>query len=99
MAYFAVVHHFPGGTKAQYEASLAAVHPAGGLPKGQIYHAAGASEGGWTIIALHDSKASWEAFRDTTLIPTLAKGVPGGFAGPAEEITFEVDNLQRAAAT
>ncbi len=95
-----MVHHFPkGGTKAQYEAPLAAVHPAGGLPKGQIYHAAGASEGGWTIIALHDSKASWEAFRDTTLIPTLAKGVPGGFAGPAEEITFEVDNLQRAAAT
>lgn len=43
MAY-AVVHHFPGGTKEQYEASIAAVHPGkGSLPKGQIFHAAGAS--------------------------------------------------------
>lgn len=27
MAY-GVVHHFPGGTKEQHEASIAAVHPA-----------------------------------------------------------------------
>ena len=46
MAY-AIVHHFPGGTQSQYEASIAAVHPAdGGLPDGQIFHAAGPSEGG-----------------------------------------------------
>ena len=96
MAYYAVVHHFAGGTKAQYEASLAAVHPGGGLPKGQIYHAAGPSDGGWTIVALHDSKASWEAFRDDILMPALSKGVPGGFAGPPQEIAFEVENLQRA---
>ena len=44
MAY-AVIHHFPGGTRAQYEAVLAAVHPAGGLPVGQTYHAAGPSAG------------------------------------------------------
>ena len=37
MAY-AIVHHFPGGTKEQYEASIAAVHPArDALPKGQIF--------------------------------------------------------------
>jgi hypothetical protein len=29
MAY-GIVHHFPGGTKEQYEASIAAVHPSGG---------------------------------------------------------------------
>ena len=41
MAY-GVVHQFPGGTKEQYEASIAAVHPSdGGLPEGQIFHAAG----------------------------------------------------------
>ena len=97
MAYYAVVHTFPGGTKAQYDASLAAVHPGDGLPPGQLYHAAGPSEGGWTIVALHDSKASWEAFRDGTLAPALAKGIPGGFAGPAHETTFEVDTLRSAA--
>jgi hypothetical protein len=43
MAY-GIVHHFPGGTKAQYEASLAAVRPGyGSLPYGQLFHAAGLS--------------------------------------------------------
>ena len=56
MAY-GIVHHFPGGTKEQYEASLAEAHPSrDSLPDGQIYHAAGPSDGGWTIFALHESK-------------------------------------------
>jgi hypothetical protein len=94
MAY-AVVHHFPGGTKEQYEASLAAVHPdRGSLPKGQIFHAAGASGDGWTIIAVHDSKESWERFRDDVLMPRLQEGVKGGFPTPPQENAFEVYNLQ-----
>ena len=48
----------PLATKAQYEASLAAVHPGDGLPAGQLYHAAGPSAGGWTIVALHDSAST-----------------------------------------
>jgi len=94
MAY-GIVHHFPGGTKDQYEASLAAVHPSRDrLPPGQIYHAAGPSTGGWTIVAIHDSKASWERFRDGTLMPKLQAGVPGGFTSAPQEYAFEVDNLQ-----
>ncbi len=94
MAY-GIVHFFPGGTKEQYEASLAAVHPnRKKLPKGQIYHAAGPSAGGWTIIAIHDSKASWERFRDDILMPRLQQGVKGGFATPPQEQAFEVHNLQ-----
>ena len=95
MAY-GVVHFFPGGTKEQYEASLAAVHPdRNSLPKGQIYHAAGPSAGGWTIVAIHDSKASWESFRDNTLLPQLQAGVEGGFANPPQEQAFEAYNLQK----
>jgi hypothetical protein len=95
MAY-GVVHFFPGGTREQYEASIGAVHPSRStLPKGQIYHAAGPSEGGWTIVAIHDSKASWEAFRDGTLMPKLSQGVPGGFAAPPQEQAFETHNLQK----
>lgn len=90
MAY-AIVHHFPGATKEQYEASVAAVHPAGGgLPKGQTFHAAGPSDGGWTIVAIHESKQSWEHFRDTTLRPAMAKGMKGGFTSPPQETAFEV---------
>ena len=93
---FAIVHHFPGGTKTQYKASIAAVHPDGGasLPKGQILHAAGASAGGWTIIAVHDSKASWEKFRDSVLMPTMKKGIKGGFKTPPQETPISVENLQ-----
>lgn len=94
MAY-AIVHHFPGGTKPQYEASIKAVHPSGGgLPKGQIFHAAGPSAGGWTIIAVHDSRASWERFRDDILMPKLKQGVPGGFAGPPQATEFEAELLK-----
>jgi hypothetical protein len=94
MAY-GIVHFFPGGTKEQYEASIAAAHPSRtSLPAGQIFHAAGPSAGGWTIIAVHDSKQSWEAFRDNVLLPKLKAGVPGGFPTPPQEQAFEVHNKQ-----
>lgn len=94
MAY-AVTHFFPGGTKDQYEASIGAVHPSRDkLPKGQIFHAAGPSAGGWMVVAIHDSREGWENFRNTVLMPALGKGVEGGFASPPEETVFEVYNLQ-----
>ena len=91
MAY-AVVHHFAGGTQEQYEASLAAVHPEGGrgLPEGQTFHAAGPSAGGWSIIAVHDSKESWERFRDGTLMPRMQEGIDGGLPGPPEETVIDL---------
>jgi hypothetical protein len=97
MAY-AVVHHFPGGTKEQYEASIGAVHPDDGrsLPDGQIFHAAGPSEGGWTITAVHESQESWERFRDETLMPKIQAGIAGGFTSPPQETAFPVENLQQA---
>ena len=94
MAY-AIVHYYPSGTKEQYEASIAAVHPSRkSLPKGQIFHAAGPSAGGWTIVAVHDSKESWERFRDGILTPRLQKGIKGGFTTPPQETSFDVHNLQ-----
>jgi hypothetical protein len=89
MAY-GIVHHFPGGTKEQYEASIAAVHPKNGLPEGQIYHAAGPSTGGWTILAVHESQESWERFRDNILMPRMQAGIEGGFASPPEEIAIDL---------
>lgn len=90
MAY-GVVHHFVGGTKEQYEASVAAVHPSdGSLPAGQVLHIAGASDDDWTIVAVHESKQSWENFRDSVLMPTMSAGMSGGFTSMPQEITFEV---------
>jgi hypothetical protein len=97
MAHFGIVHQFPGGTEEQYEASIAAVHPSdGSLPEGQVFHAAGPSADGWTIVAIHESKESWEQFRDGTLMPRLQDGIDGGFAGPPQETAFEVHNNQQA---
>ena len=91
---FGVVHQFPGGTKAQYEAVLKAVHgPKGELPEGQIFHAAGQSADGWTVIAVHDSKQSWEQFRNTILMPRLKEGISGGFNTPPKETIIEISNL------
>ena len=94
MAY-GIVHYFPGGTKEQYESSIAAVHPGRDrLPEGQIFHAAGPSAGGWTIVAIHESKESWERFRDGILMPAFQHGISGGFTAPPQETAFEVHNLQ-----
>ena len=88
---YGIVHHFPGGTKEQYEASIAVVHPgADQLPEGQVFHAAGPSAGGWTIVAVHESRESWERFRDDILLPRLQEGIEGGLAGPPEETTIDL---------
>jgi hypothetical protein len=96
MAY-CVVHKFAGGTKDQYEATIAAVHPEdGSLPKGQLYHVAGPSTDGWTIVAVHDSQDSWEDFRNGTLMPHMNKGIEGGFTVQPEETVFHVAHEVRA---
>jgi len=92
MAY-GIVHHFPGGTKEQYEATITAVHGSmSSLPKGQTSHLAGASGDGWTIVAIHESKESWEHFRNNVLMPRMQQGITGGFATPPLETSFLVSN-------
>ena len=96
MAY-GIVHKFPGGTKDQYEASIAAVHPSdGSLPDGQLFHAAGPSGDDWVIVAVHESQESWERFRDEILMPRMAAGIEGGFTAPPQETAFSVHNQQTA---
>lgn len=91
---YGIVHFFPGGTKEQYEASIAAVHPGEGrLPDGQTFHAAGPSAGGWTIMAVHESKESWEKFRDGILLPRLQQGIEGGFASPPQETGIDLHKV------
>jgi hypothetical protein len=90
---FGVVHFFACGTKEQYEASIGAVHPSRDtLPKGQTYHFAGQTDGGWVVVAIFDSKENWESFRDGTLMPAMQKGISGGFTAPPQERAFPVDN-------
>jgi hypothetical protein len=91
---YLLTHFWPGGTEEQYRATLGAVHPADGLPDGQLSHAAGPTEGGYLISVLWDSKASADRFLSETLIPSMP--VEGGFDGQPEERGAEVANLETA---
>ena len=95
MAY-GIIHFYPNGTKAQYDAEIAVVHPHGGagLPVGQLYHAAGPSPGGWSVIAIHDSKETWQKFLDGVLLPTIQSQIKDGFKTEPQATYFEVDHLQ-----
>jgi len=87
-------HFWAGGTEEQYRATLAAVHPDGGLPAGQTHHVAGPTDGGFLVTAVWDSKESADAFVSGTLIPAMP--VEGGLVGPPEERTAEVVNALSA---
>jgi hypothetical protein len=91
MAYL-LTHFWPGGTEEQYRATIAEVHPAGGLPEGQLYHAAGPTEGGILVAAVWDSKERSDSFVSETLMPKMP--IEGGLEGPPEERGGEVVNLQ-----
>ncbi len=95
MAYV-ISHFYEGGTEPQYQAVLDAVHPSNGLPAGQLYHVAGPADGGWLVVAVWDSKASFDSFVNDMLMPALQKGVDGGFAGPPQERAAEVANEVKA---
>jgi hypothetical protein len=41
-------------------------------------------------MAVHDSKESWEAFRDDILFPRMQQGIEGGFAGPPDQTEVDV---------
>ncbi len=93
MAYL-LTHFWPGGTEDQYRAMLPVVHPDGGLPAGQTYHAAGPTEGGFLIVAVWDSKDESDSFVHGTLIPSLP--IEGGFEGGPQERSAEIANEQTA---
>ena len=91
---YLMTHFWPGGTEEQYRATLAVVHPDGGLPAGQTHHVAGPTEGGFLVVAVWDSKSSADAFVSGTLMPAMPDD--GGLVGPPEDRTAEADNALSA---
>ena len=93
MAYL-ITHFWPGATEEQYRATVAVVHPPGGLPEGQLYHAAGPTDGGFLIAAVWDSKDRYDTFLREKLIASMP--IDGGFSGQPDERTAELANVQTA---
>ena len=92
---YLITHFYEGGTQDQYDAVVSVVHPPGGLPAGQVYHAAGPTDGGWLVVAVWESKEACDTFVSETLVPTLPT-ISGGLAGPRQERAAEVANLLTA---
>jgi hypothetical protein len=91
---YLITHFWPGATVDQYNATVAVAHPPGGLPAGQIYHAAGPSDGGILIAAVWNSKEDAETFVRDKLIASMP--IAGGFEGQPEERGAEIANLLTA---
>lgn len=91
MAYL-LTHFWPGGTEEQYRTTLVAVKQAAGGDLPETFHAAGPTEGGFLIVAVHQSKESAEQFLHETLMPLMP--VAGGLVGPPQERNAEVVNTK-----
>jgi hypothetical protein len=89
-----MTHFWPGGTEEQYQATIATVHPPDGLPDGQLHHAAGATEGGYLIAVVWDTKEHADAFVSDVLMASMP--VEGGFEGEPDERVAEIANLETA---
>ena len=63
----------PGMTPEVYEQINDRVNPPEGKPPGLLFHCAGPSpDGGWRIIDVWESRATFDAFLDSKVMPTAA---------------------------
>jgi hypothetical protein len=44
-------------------------------------------------MAVHESKQSWEKFRDEILVPRMQAGIAGGFPTPPQETEIDVSTV------
>ena len=91
---FLAIDFWPGGTMDQYSATVAVLHPRTGLPDGQVYHAAGPTDGGVLVAAVWESKDDMDRFMRDTVMAGMP--IEGGLAGQPDERTAEVENLVTA---
>ncbi|HEX4435777.1 MAG TPA: hypothetical protein VH061_03175 [Solirubrobacteraceae bacterium] len=60
--------------------------------RGEKFHAAGPTEGGFLIVGVQDSKDAAESFLHNTLMPLMP--IEGGLVGPPEERSAEIVNSE-----
>ena|SRR5207247_19002 len=71
----AVWIEFAGGMNAElYDHVNDRVNPAGNPPPGLIFHSAGPSpDGGWRIVDVWDSRATFDRFLESRVMPAIAE--------------------------
>jgi hypothetical protein len=80
----------PGGTKEQYEQVRKELGLTGSQrPPGQLVHIAGASDGGWVVVNVWESREAAEKYHTEKVVPARKKA---GLANTPPKIV-EVHNL------
>lgn len=90
MAYL-VTHFWPGATIEQYTTTIGVLWPPNGPPEGEIWHAAGATEGGVLIAAVWESKEHLDRFLRNTVAPSMP--VENGLTGEPEQRSADIARL------
>ena len=85
---YLLTHFWPGGTEAEYRATVAAATDAAGGTLPESFHAAGPTDGGFLIAATYESKEVCDRFVQDTLLPLMP--IEGGLVGPPEERGAEI---------
>lgn len=67
----AVLIEIPGVTAAQYDAVLPLVWPGGHMPRGALFHVAGADASTWRVVDLWESAEAWDTFARDVLAPAM----------------------------
>jgi hypothetical protein len=93
MAYM-IQHFWPGATRAQYEATVAVVHPPDGLPDGQTYHVAAETDDGVLVTAVWESQEQNDRFIQDVLMASMP--IEGGVEGQPQQNAGEVINTKTA---
>jgi hypothetical protein len=91
---------FPTGMDAGlYDQVNARVNPPDGRPEGLLFHCAGPSpNGGWRVVDVWDSRATFDRFLETKVMPVLAEilGAEALAQGPPPTIeSWPTHNLER----
>lgn len=88
-----VLFEIPGGTQEQYdewnEKMFGSEEPTPEAIRGCLVHTAGASQTGWRIFDVWESKADFDRFMNETVMPKLGDQQP---AGPPPEV-YDLANV------
>ena len=81
---------YPGGSEAQYAAVVEALGPAHSDAPGRTFLAAGASERGWQIFMVWDSKDAFQQWAGQHTGPAHERAGERGWQSPPEVLDFDV---------
>jgi len=86
---------FDGGTQEQYDAIHRHMGVDANPPQGMIFHSAGPIEGGWGVIDFWESRAAFDSFAQSQLMPAAQELGDRAFPGPPEIKEFPVHHFTK----